>query len=137
MVKEARPEDYKLGDEFGPLEYRITEDLVKVFSDAVEDHNPWYSESSPFGGPIAPVIILAEAYFPLISAKLGIMSGYHTKQEAEFINPIMVGKKVIVTGKIVDKYEKRGREYFVLEYRCVDEDGLEFTRYRYTGSPYF
>ncbi len=137
MVKEAKPEDYKLGDDFGPVEYHVNREMVEMFSNAIEDDNPWYSKDSPFGGPVAPPTILAEGYFRLISAKLGIMSGLHTKHEAEFLNPIIVGKKVTVKGKITEKYEKRGRQYFVLEYTCIDEDGREVSRYRYTGSPHF
>ena len=60
--------------------------------------------------------------------------GFHAQQEFEFINPLKVGKKVRVTGKLVDRYIKRGREYFVAEFVAVDEDGLEIVRMKRAGA---
>ena len=37
-----------------------------------------------------------------------------------------------VLGRLVDKYVKRDREYFVVEAACVDEDELEIFRTRRT-----
>ena len=35
-----------------------------------------------------------------------------------------------MTGKLVDRYKKRGRDYFITEYVVVDEDDLEIVRMR-------
>jgi hypothetical protein len=39
-----------------------------------------------------------------------------------------VGQRVRVTGKVVDKYQKRGRNYLELEYITEDEDGKKLLR---------
>ena len=41
----------------------------------------------------------------------------------EFFNPPIPGKKIIVTGKIQDKYTKRDNPYIVIEATAEDEDG--------------
>jgi hypothetical protein len=58
----------------------------------------------------------------------GLLVGF----ECEHLSPIRLDKKMIVSGRVVDKYVKRNREYFVVEARCVDEDGLEIFRTRRT-----
>jgi hypothetical protein len=51
-----------------------------------------------------------------------------SKTEHELINPAGIGKRLSATGKIIDKYIKRGREYVVVQSVIVDEDGLEIRR---------
>lgn len=59
--------------------------------------------------------------------------GYlHAKHEYEMLNPARPGKKIKVTGRIVDKYVKRGREYVTVEALSVDEDGTPLLRARGT-----
>jgi len=43
--------------------------------------------------------------------------------EAEFFNPPVPGKKIFVTGRIVDKYIRRDKPYLVIEAEAKDEDG--------------
>lgn len=55
------------------------------------------------------------------------------RSEHEFLHPLKMGAKIIVRGKVVDKYEKRGRYYRVSEFVTLDEEGKVLMRSRETG----
>jgi hypothetical protein len=68
----------------------------------------------------------------LLKTKYVTAGNVHTRHETQFRNPARLGKKIRISGKLVDKYLKRGREYLVVECRSVDEDGVEICRDRRT-----
>ena len=132
MEKELRWDDIEVGEEVGPLEYEISEELIDKFAKAIDDYDDWYMKDSPFGGRIAHPTFSATDYVDLMFLKrTPIMSWVHAKQSIELINPAKLGSKVTVTGKIVDKYIKRGRRYIELVYVAIDQDGQEITRNNY------
>ena len=55
------------------------------------------------------------------------------KSEHEFLKPMMVGGKILIRGKIIDKYVKRERNYIVTECETVDEGGDVLMRSRETA----
>ena len=120
----------KIGDEFEPIEIVVTEEMVERNAFANDDYNPWYMEDSPFGGRIASPTFLTFHESRIFRGYYAIPPGgsLHQKLEIEFINPLKVGKKLKMSGKLVDRYNKRGRDYFVAEYLVVDEDGAEIIR---------
>ena len=124
----------EIGDEFGPFETRITEEMVERSTWANDDYNPWYLEDSPFGGRIASPMFLSLRLQNIFWSHYAIPSGgaLHTSQEFDFISPLRIGKKIIITGKLVERYHRRGRDSFVAEYLAVDEDGAEIVRMRRT-----
>ena len=62
MVSVAKGE-LTVGLDLGSHEYEITRDLVAEYSVGVADQHEWYSGVSPFGGPVAPALILhSECY---------------------------------------------------------------------------
>lgn len=128
----------KVGDEYEPIEITVTEEMVVRRIWANDDYNPWYMEDSPFGGRIVPPLFLATELPGLVYSYYATPPGghLHAKQEFEFINPLRIGKKVKITGRLVDRYNKRGRDWFVSEALAVDEDGVEIVRMRRTeGCP--
>lgn len=52
----------------------------------------------------------------------------HARQDIEFISPCRVGKKIRMTGRLVNIYQKRGMNYYVWDIMAVDEDGKEIVR---------
>jgi acyl dehydratase len=127
MVYEQIP----LGEEYED-EYVLTPELARDYAEGIEDDNPWYLEQSPFGRPIAnPILILAQ-HARLFKTKYVTAGNVHTRHETQFINPAYLGKTIKVSGKLVEKYVKRGRAYLVMECRSVDEDGVEICRDRRT-----
>ena len=129
MSKAIPFESIIIGEALGPIEYPVDEDAVKQYCHDWKDYNPIYLEDSPFGGPVIPPAYRAGLdSFRLLATKYDSHATVGVKTEHEFINPAKVGKRLITTGKIADKYIKRGLEYVVIEYLTVDEDGVEIRR---------
>ncbi|MFQ5875839.1 MAG: MaoC family dehydratase [Dehalococcoidia bacterium] len=122
--------------ELGPMKVEITPEMVRRWTDATGDQNPWHSEESPFGGAIVPPALLFG-----LSIKLRYDSGIQSWPEGDDAvqvqynlhtnRPIKVGEKLTVTGRLMDRYEKRQREYFVWDIRFRDEAGEEVARYEH------
>ena len=60
MVTIAKGE-IPVGLDLGSHEYEITPELVAEYAAGVNDRHSWYTGDSPFGGAIAPALILAPA----------------------------------------------------------------------------
>ena len=45
------------GKDLGTLELTVTDEMVQHYIKGLDEPNPWYSAASPFGGPVAPVIV--------------------------------------------------------------------------------
>lgn len=127
-------EDIVVGKECEPFEYRVTEEMVRKYLEDLGIKNSWYTNESPFGWPIVPALISRsdaanlDWWYPFWTRPALL----HARSEFEFINPLRVGKKVRVTRKWVEKYEKRGKKWAAIEAVAVDENGLEIVRSRTT-----
>jgi acyl dehydratase len=122
----------EIGHEISPVEMVVDEEMVERHAWANDDYNPWYLKDSPFGSRIAPPTFLSYDtdimiwnHFVLPEGK-----GIWAKQEFEFINPLKVGKKVKITGRVTEKIHKRGREHITFEFTVMEEDGTEVVRMR-------
>lgn len=123
MQAESQEQVY-VGRYMGARELEVTPEVVAHYQRAVGDHNPWYSGPSPFGGPVAPALILHSEVYRYRGWYLpNIYGNLHAKQEWELFHPIMVGDRVTTRSLIVDRYIKRGREYVVNEVTCFGPDG--------------
>ena len=49
------------GKDLGTLELLVTDDMVEHYIKGLDEPNPWYTTASPFGGPVAPVIVYQQA----------------------------------------------------------------------------
>ncbi|MFC2016240.1 MaoC family dehydratase [Chloroflexota bacterium] len=140
VFKRGEKDFYKaeIGDEFEPLEMTITKEMAMRNCWSIDDYNPWYMEDSPWGGrivsPMQPVIGQNPSVWGYYAPARAAL---HTQQEFEFINPLKIGKKITVSGKLVDKYVKRGRTYIVSEHLVTDEDGNKICVMRKTGCSSF
>ncbi len=126
---EFKPISYEVvevGEEFSSDPFLIKPEDVETFAFAVDDHDPWYFEEapdSPFGGPpiTHPVMMGNQALF-MRHNKYIIPAGLHAKMHYEFVEPLRVGMRVRSRGKVIDKYERRGRHYMVTQFETRDED---------------
>lgn len=126
----ARTDDVHVGRYYGEREITITPELVKHYADSVQDFNPWYFGESPFGGPVAPALILHSEVYRTIDWYLSIFGNLHARQEWELFAPIMVGDTVIARRQIIDRYTRRDREYLVSETATHGADGRILNRGR-------
>jgi acyl dehydratase len=76
--------------------------------------------------------LIVAQHVRLFKTKYSTAGNVHTRHQTQFLNPARIGKKIRLSGKLVEKYIKRGREYLVVECRSVDEDGVEICRDRRT-----
>ena len=119
------PDGIEPGLDLGTRELVITRDWIEKYMGSIDDRNPWYSDDSPFGGPIAPSAVF--------NYEMELFAGWHppritgtilnTSQSWEFRRPLRPGQRVILRGQVHDRYEKRGREYIALEATACDQDG--------------
>jgi acyl dehydratase len=126
----TQTDEVTVGKYYGEHEIKITPELVAHYSNAVQDFNPWYSGDSPFGGPVAPVLILHSEVYRTVDWYLSIFGNLHARQEWEMFGPIMVGETVTARRQIIDRYKKRDREYLVNETTVYGSDGRMLHRGR-------
>jgi acyl dehydratase len=135
-VVEFKPISYEVvtvGEEFMSDDFLIKPEDVETFAFAVDDHDPWYFEDSPFGGPIAHPVLLGNQALMMRHGKYIIPAGLHAKMQFEFVEPLRTGMRVRTRGKVIDKYERRGRHYMVTEFATRDEEtGTVLVRGQFT-----
>lgn len=122
----------QVGEELMSNDLVVKPEDVDTFAYAVDDHNPWYFGDSPFGGPIAPTTLLANQALLMRHNKYVVDAGLHAAMQFEFLQPIRPGMRVRTRGKIIDKYEKRGRHYMVTEFVTTEESGEVLMRGQFT-----
>ena len=140
------------GDVFKPVEYVITPFMCSEYAHGVEENwEGFHSSNSPLGRQIRPpTMIHADKMRILeencdqerrVSGMKGPDARVHFEYHAKHHSPAYVGEKVIVTGRIVDKYVRREREYlwYYLEVRTADGrlvttyNDLTLLRYKKVG----
>ena len=121
-----------VGEEFVSDTKLVSPEDIEAYAWAVDDHHPWFFESSPFGGPIAHPTLMANQALALRHSRYVVPGGLHAKMEFEFVEPIRPGMRVRSRGRVIDKYERRGKPYMVTEYVTEDETGTVLVRGRFT-----
>ena len=128
----------EVGDELS-RDLHLTPELVTLYADTVEDFNPWYEAwtmnswckagKSPFGPAIVPPLLVSHFVLSVQfdHTKPFAIGSIHTFHDSEILAPIMVGAKVRITSRAIDKFEKRGRRY--LRHEVTVEDVVDETLY--------
>ena len=131
MNKPKRTDRLVAGEELAPFTFQVTEEFNENFLHAVEDLHPRYVT----GEDGAPPVIHAGLLFnfsnltrsPTFSLPAGV-AAIHTHEEATFYEPAPVGSTIIVSWKILDTYEKRERQYQVVEALITTDTGTKVLR---------
>ena len=109
-----------VGEQLAHLEYLVTQDKLELFRDAVE-----YPEA------LFPNIAVKE-YLYVLRNKHGNLPVISAQHKDRYFHPPVPNKRVQVTGWVRDKYQRRGRNWLVVETFAVDEDGRELVRSEHT-----
>ncbi len=140
MMSSRRADELQVGEELAPLEFHVSEEMNENFLHAVEDLHPRYMEATAGGPPLVHPALLINFSNNTRSPSFHLPSGMaaiHTHEDVEHTGPARVGKRFRVSWRVTGRYERRGRQYQVVEAPIVDEDGaLVLTRrttYTYTG----
>ena len=119
------------GDEYEPLEFTVSAEMNQQFLFGQEDFDRRYVEAH-VGAPalVHPALLLQMAAntkspsFELAPGTGSILSEAST----EFLNPAMVGATLRVRWRETERYEKRGRHYYVMVAEIADERDLAVLR---------
>ncbi len=124
----------ELGDELESMEVTLSEQLVGRRLWANDTYNPWYMEDSPFGGRIVPPTMLSLVQVPMIWGFYAMPPGgsVNARQELELLHPVRMGATIRVTGKLVGKFERKGRTLFTFEFSVRDGTGTEVVHMKRT-----
>ncbi len=113
-------EPASVGRHCGGSSYEITRQLADFYADALDDHHPLYARFAP------PLLLHSEAYKFLLQWYLKhVFGNLHARQDWELFAPIPIGSRVRTRSTIVDRYQKRGRDYVVNETDLVDAETLK------------
>ena len=117
------------GLDLGSLEYVLDEERVQRYLAATGADHPRYS---PEAGDrrIAPPAILASDVLKVTGNRYRIPGGIHVGQRLELSNPPTIGKRIVVRGRLAEKFRHKGRPFLALESTSEDEDGRLLLRSR-------
>jgi acyl-CoA thioesterase FadM len=115
-----------VGEEFVSDDHLVLPEDIDAHGFAVEDDHPWLAERT------APPTLMANQALHLRHSKYIVHAGLHARMEFSFVEPIRLGMRVRTRGKVIDKYERRGKPYMVTEYVTEDETGRVLVRGQFT-----
>ena len=140
----------RIGAESEDMVLEVEKGVVKRFVEAVEDPNPlWqdeeYAKKSRFGGLVAPpnllCTVLLGAGVGRVELKTPYTRGVAGGDELELFQPIMVGDVITARAKLVDIYERAGRDglrrvYIIVETTFKNQRGEVVAKDRASGIQY-
>src|SRR5437660_3160589 len=89
------------GKDLGTLELTITDEMVQHYIKGLDEPNPWYTTASPFGGPVAPVVIYQQADSEFKGWYLDNLFGnLWRRQEWEIHAPTRVGQVLRCSARV-------------------------------------
>jgi hypothetical protein len=135
----GRISDLQTGDVFEPVTYTVTGAMTGEYAHGVEEDLDWFlCDANPWGRQVRMPTMIHSDKMRLLEAncpgeqRIKAMSNpdatsdtdarihveYHAKNHA----PAFVGDTVTVSGRIKERYTKKGRDYleYALEVRAVD-----------------
>lgn len=127
----VRWQDLRAGEKLGPIDYAVTTQAVEDFCAAVGVPCDAYRGLAN-GEDAVPPTLTATDYTALLRGRLRPFIGMHAKQSLCFHHPMPVDTAAQVTGKVVETYARRGRNYLVLEYAVRDGLGMVYSSSRIT-----
>jgi hypothetical protein len=130
MSEKSEWEAIPIGLEIGPAELVLDKDLVNERAELVQ----WKArELIDELGIVPPGMTIVQHPRMRFVQFSSLRAAIWAKSEHEFLKPKKIGSKVIIKGKIVDKYVKRGKNYIVTDFETIDEDGDVVLRSRETA----
>ena len=132
--------DLEAGDEFKPVTYVLTPFMASEYAHGVEETWEWYhSPASPEGRQMRPPTMIHVDKMRIleanclkerrVSGEKGPDARVHYEYHARQHSPAFVGETLTVSGKITDKYVKRGRTYIDYSLKVKTSDGRLVTTY--------
>jgi acyl dehydratase len=138
--------DLDAGDVFTPVQYTLTKMMVDVYADGVEEDLAWFhSDATPWHRQVRPPTMIHADKMRLLEENCpdeqrirgmqssdgmaGADARIHYEYRATHHQPAFVGDDLVVSGRIADRYERRGRTYLLYELEVRKADGQLVTSY--------
>ncbi|HEX2173036.1 MAG TPA: hypothetical protein VHL09_11405 [Dehalococcoidia bacterium] len=124
------------GTALGERSFSITEEQMSRYIEGIAANNAWYTQDSPYGGPVCPAAILfyEPMRFPASQAYGRDRPVFNARAEWEFCAPTRPGQQLTLRSKVSDRWVKRGREYATFEMEALDESGKVVCIGRFTNT---
>lgn len=133
--------DLEAGDIFEPIRYVLTSFICAEYAHAMEDSAEWYySAAAPFDRQLRHPGMIHADKMRLLEANCleerrmaGVRTDdarIHYEYHARHHSPAFVGDELIVSGRIVDRYNKRGGDYLYYELKVETAEGRLVTTYK-------
>lgn len=133
--KDPTFESVEVGERFGPQVLDMDEHYLRSACFSLSDYSDCYFNADPvIGRRIVPSAALVRDGVALFLTKYNpnTVVGLHQSEELWYHAPVPFGGKVTLTGEYVDKYERRGKGYCVLDVEVRDESGRLLVRQKST-----
>ena len=136
-MKERKSTDQlEVGEKLAPLEFVVTKEFNQQYLDALDDHHSRYMDEIDGQPPVVHPGLLVNysnrTRSPSYYLEPGVAS-VHAKEKVVFLHPARVGKRLTITWKVVEKYEKRGRVYSITDVLIRDEDDCDIFKRKLTS----
>ena len=118
-TKELQYNDLVIGEPLGSYEYVLTQEMLDNFRESVEDPEA-----------VFPTLAVKHDATALNMVYKDTTGGVNAGNEVEFFNPPIPGKRIVVSGRVANKYVRRDKPYLVIEATATDEDGRLLERLR-------
>ena len=115
-------ESIPLNDDLGSLDYVLTSQMVADYRRVVDNPQAAY--------PTVAARHPANLFYRKYAAVMRVPNMGH---DCEYYNPPVAGKRITISGRIADKYIRRGNAYIIVEATAVDEDGRLIEKSRLVG----
>jgi 3-hydroxybutyryl-CoA dehydratase len=123
-------DDLREGDQFPVSTFEVSEEIVRLYRDAADDHyvvhptscaspelEPGISTAPP---TLAALWTLPGAYCTALTLPVGTI---HARQSYRFLRTVVPGNVLYTRLQVAHKYVKRGRKYLVLGTVSTDAHG--------------
>jgi len=127
-----RYEAVEAGQRLGPIQYRVDPELVRGQLRAVGQPVPVFLTDPAIDTLLIEPSLYARNYIRLLRADFMVEGVIHSRSELALKRPARAGQLLTVTGRVAEKYLRRGRPYVVIESETFDESGGEVSRERNT-----
>jgi hypothetical protein len=122
--------DLQVGEVLPALDATITQELIDSDVTMTDDA---FERSGYYGAPIAPPWVTHADFDRHLRAAGVYMSGIiAAKSSQKYFAPLKLGTAIHTTCEVVERYERKGRDYVVLEFVTTDDQGTVLIRKRDT-----
>jgi acyl dehydratase len=120
-------DELEIGTETGRVELTLTDEMIDEYLASMDSDHPWFTGDERASGgrtappDLVPKLAMTALFQDYIQRDIG--PNIRAKQAFKFLAPVRPGMRVKAVGRLVEKYERRGKRFITLEALFTDEQG--------------